>query len=538
MARILGIDLGTTNSCAAFVSNGIPRIVPIEGGFSTIPSTVALQHSGAILVGQAAKEETARGPERVIYAVKRLLGRQFSSKVVQDLKRRMPYQIVAGDGGEAAVSVGGKVYAAVQIQALLLQQMKRYAEINLGEDIPEVVIAVPAYYSDHQRTLVKQAGSLAGWKVRRVVNEPTAAALAYGFNRGFDQRILIYDIGGGTFDVSILELTGNVFQVIATGGDTFLGGTDFDNRILDWLCAQIRKVYKVDVSQDAVGMEQLRGAAERAKIELSLLGNTRVRLQLGDRRSKPLSIELVLDRDTINSLTRDLVERTLQVTDQVLHDRHISKQDITEIILVGGQTRMPQVSDMLTAHFGKAPRKGVHPDECVALGAALLADSLAKIDSVTLLETVRVPIGIAQDDGSVLVVVHKHALLPHQASTVLPTTTDNQAELALDIYQGELGPIEQAEYLGTLYYKDIPPAAAGAVRITVDFAMDVEGMLTITAYDSRSKTPRTMTLETVERRQTAGAIAEVQAAELNAPGANSPQPPSRLKGFVRSIIGK
>ena len=298
-----------------------------------------------MLVGQAAREQLVLHPERTLHGIKRLLGRQVSSKVILDMRARVAYPIVAGDGGEAAVAIGDKVYAPVELQTRILQQVKRYAEINLGEDIPEAVIAVPAYYTDHQRVLVKQAGTPAGFNVRRLINEPTAAALAYGFNRGFDQKILIYDLGGGTFDVSILELTGNVFDVIATGGDTYLGGADFDGRVLDWIIDAFKKQAKIDLREDAGAMQRVRTAAERAKIE-RLLMNTQIRLPaIVERRGRTTDLEqLVLDRETLNEITKDLVMRTLNVVDGVLATRNIGRRDIDELILVGGQTRMPLVS--------------------------------------------------------------------------------------------------------------------------------------------------------------------------------------------------
>lgn len=425
MSKIIGIDLGTTNTCAGFVSNKIPRIIPAEGGYNLMPSVVTLHPSGTVLVGQAAKDQTVAYPERTLHGIKRLLGRQFHTKTVQELARRMSYTIVPGPNGEAAVSVGGKVHTAAELQTKILQQMKRYAEIHLGDDIPEVVIAVPAYYTDHQRVLVKQAGIAAGFKVRRLVNEPTAAALAYGFNRGFDQKILIYDLGGGTFDVSVLELTGNVFQVVATGGDTYLGGTDFDARIIDWMVESFKKQAKVELLEEPSAMQRVRTGAERAKIELSLLMNTQIRIPaVVERRGRPIDLELMLDRETLNQLTRDLVVRTLQVIDDVLATRRIDKREIDELILVGGQTRMPLINDLITAHFGKAPRKGVNPDECVAIGAALLGDSLAKIDAVTLLDAMSVPIGIATPAGRLQIVIDKHTQLPQTAALELATSEE------------------------------------------------------------------------------------------------------------------
>lgn len=537
MTKMIGIDLGTTNSCAAFVSNKIPRVIPIEEGYNTMPSVVTMHQSGKILVGQAAKERMQTSPSATIYAVKRLLGRQHNSKLVQELKRRFGYEIVAGEGGEAAVQVGANVHSCAEIQGILLQQIKRYAEIHLGEAIPEVVISVPAYYSDHQRALVKEAGKLARWNVRRIVNEPTAAALAYGFNRGFDQKVLVYDLGGGTFDVSLLELTGNVFQVIATGGDTFLGGADFDICVLQWMLDEFRRQTKVDLAGDITVLQKLRDAAERAKIELSLLANTQVRLQgLVERRGKSLDLEMVLDRELLNDLTRGLVKRTLAVIDRVLGDKGIDKNSVDEVILVGGQTRMPLVADMLTAHLGKPPRKGVHPDECVALGAALLADSISKIDAVTLLDALSVPIGVADRDGQLQVVIDKHTQLPNQGATTVPTTQDSQTRMDVDIYQGEAGPVVDAEYLGTLKYDGIPEAAAGEVGLNLELSLNEEGMLAVKAAHSKGGKPRQVELTTIARPLPPREVV-VDASEPET-ASDDEETGSGIKGLMRSLLGQ
>ncbi len=535
MSRIIGIDLGTTNTCTAYVSNMIPRVIPIESGFNTMPSVVSLTADGRVLVGQAAKEHGLLQPERTIVGVKRLLGRQFGSPVVQDLARRTSYAIVADERGEAAVEVGTTRHSTAEIQSHILRQVKRYAEINLGEAIPEVVIAVPAYYSDHQRALVKQAGQQAGWTVRRIINEPTAAALAYGFNRGFDQKILIYDLGGGTFDVSVLELTGNVFQVIATGGDMFLGGADFDARVQAWIVEQFRKQTKIDLAEEPAALQRIREAAERAKIELSLLVNTEIRLPaLLERRGKPVDLTLVLDRETLNALTRDLVERTIAVVDQVLADAALGKQEIEEVIPVGGQTRMPLVVDAITQHFGKAPRKGVHPDECVALGAALLGDSLAKIDAVTLLDTLSVPIGRADPAGNLAVLIGKNVSLPFKAATEVRTEHDGQTSVQLDVFQGEAGvPVREAEYLGTLVYDALAPGPAGSAGLAVELLLDGEGMLNITATDLASGEKRAMALATLERPAAATPVIE-----KHRPAGVTPPDKSSFSGLVKSLLTK
>jgi molecular chaperone DnaK len=538
MTRIIGIDLGTTNTCTAFVSNKIPRVIPTESGFNTMPSVVTLHPDGSVLVGQAAKEQMLTNPERTLHGIKRLLGRQLSSKTVQELRDYFSYTLVAGEDGEAAIEVGGQRHSCAELQSHVLRQIKRYAEINLGDEIPDVVIAVPAYYNDHQRMLVKKAGSLAGWNVERLVNEPTAAALAYGFNRGFDQKILIYDLGGGTFDISILEVTSNVFEVVATGGDVFLGGADFDARVQDWILERLREQTKIDLSDEPAALQRVRGAAERAKIELSLLANTEIRLPgLLERRGKAIDFEVMLDRETLNALTRDLVERTITVIDELLAASGIDKQAIDEVIPVGGQTRMPLVVDAITAHFGKSPRKGIHPDECVALGAALLGDSLAKIDAVTLLDTLSVPIGVPDPNGMLQVLIDKNVRLPHKASVQIATSAANQTTLELDVFQGEANvPVQTAEYLGTLRVEEIPAAPAGEVNVQVQMSLDGEGMLTITAGHDRGGSPREVKLTTVERPPAAESLVE----ERRRPGVVEPEPetPTGLKGLMRNLLKK
>ncbi len=535
MNRIIGIDLGTTNTCAASVSNKIPRVIPIEGGYSTMPSCVAVAIDGSVLVGQSAKEQMILAPQRSIYGVKRLVGRQFNSRTVQEYRRYFSYDIIAGEHGEAAIRIGERIWTCDEVQSRILSQVKRYAEIHLGEDVPEVVIAVPAYFSDHQRALVKQAGERSGWNVRKVINEPTAAALAYGFNRGFDQKVLVYDLGGGTFDVSILEVTGNVFQVIATGGDIFLGGADFDNRVLTWMVEQFRRETKMDVLEDPRALQRLRDAAERAKIELSLLANTQVKLGgLVERRGKLVDLDLVLDRETLNRLTSPLVDRTITLVDELLASVGLAKESIDEIILVGGQTRMPLVVDRLTNHFGKGPRKGVHPDESVALGAALYADSLAKIDAVTLLDTLSTPVGVASSKGTIEVVVPRNARLPHAVTIALPATRDAQGNGVIEVYQGDAGPVSGGDYLGTLVYPAEKLTGHEGALLQVTFALDAEGMLEVRATHDPASEPQQVQLATIERPSLPqdGVDASVRAPEAPTAGGRS-----GLRDLVKGLWG-
>jgi molecular chaperone DnaK len=471
---LLGIDLGTTNTCVAYVRNKVARVVPSDKGSLILPSVVAVSEKGDLLVGNVAKDQMVVNPRNTIYGAKRLIGRQYNSKVVQDIKHYFSYEIVEGLQGEAAVVLAGKVYSLPQISAFVLQHCKRVAEATLGQEISEAIISVPAYYNDNQRNAVKEAGKLAGFNVKRIVNEPTAAALAYGLNRGFDHKVLVYDLGGGTFDVSVLQLHGNVMEVLATGGDTFLGGVDFDNRIIDYVLEEFRNETKIDLTQSPIAMQRIKNAAESAKIDLSLLSNVIMELPyVTDRKGKPVDLRIPLSRERINALTMDLVDRSFELVARVLGEKNLKTEDIQEVLLVGGQTRMPLVQGKAHQFFGKPPRKGVHPDESVALGAALLAESMQEIDSVTLVDALSMPIGFAVPGGRFRKVIEKNTQIPAQRSFRLPPPKIGQ-DLELDVFQGDADKIIDNEYLGTLKF---PPEAAGQ---RVNFNLDEECLLRVT----------------------------------------------------------
>ena len=475
---IIGIDLGTTNTCVAHVRSRIPRVVPTDKGSLILPSVVALSDRGEYLVGGAAKDQLLTNPRNTIYGAKRLIGRKFHSRVVQDLRSYYSYDIVEGPQGEAAVSLGGRAHGLPQISGMVLAHVKKIAEAFLDRDVPEAIISVPAYYNDNQRQAVKEAGRLAGFDVKRIVNEPTAAALAYGFNRGLDQKILVYDLGGGTFDVSVLQVQHNVFEVLATGGDTFLGGVDFDNRIIDFALDAFWRDYKVDLAASPIAMQRVKKAAESAKIDLSLIPNAMMDLPfLEERKGKPLDLRMPLSRHQLNELTRDLVDRTFEICDRVLGEKGIRPQDVDEVILVGGQSRMPLVQDRIREHFGKAPRKGVHPDECVALGAALLGDSLDSIDSVTLVDVLSMPVGIAAPNDRFRRVLEKNQPIPATKSFRLPPPREPGQPIEIDIYQGDSDQVVDNEFLGSLRL----PAVATGRRI--DFRLDEECLLRVSFDD-------------------------------------------------------
>ncbi len=475
---IIGIDLGTTNTCVAHVRNRIPKVVPTDKGNLILPSVVALSERGEWLVGGVAKDQMVTNPRNTIYGAKRLIGRKFNSKVVQELRNYYSYDIVEGPNGVAAVTLGGETYGLPHVQSLVLAHIKKIAETFLQKDIREAIISVPAYYNDNQRNAVKEAGKLAGFEVKRIVNEPTAAALAYGFNRALDQKILVYDLGGGTFDVSVLQLQNNVFEVLATGGDNFLGGVDFDNRIIDYVLEDFWKAHRIDLAGNPIAMQRVKNGSETAKIDLSLIPNVVIELPfLEERKGKPLDIRTALSRQQLNELTFDLVDRTFEICDRVLSEKSIRPQDIDEIILVGGQSRMPLVQEKIREHFGKAARKGVHPDECVALGAALLGDSLDAIDSVTLVDVLSMPIGIATPQNRMRRVLEKNQQIPATKSFRLPPPREPGQPIELDIYQGDSDDIVDDEFLGSIRL----PAAATGRRI--DFKLTEECLLRVSFDD-------------------------------------------------------
>jgi molecular chaperone DnaK len=475
---VLGIDLGTTNACVAHVRSRIPKVVPTDRGNLILPTVAALSEKGEFLVGGVAKDQLVTNPRNTIYGAKRLIGRKWSSKVVQELRNYYSYDIVEGPGGDAAVMLGGKVLTLPEISAMVLAHIRKVASQFLQKDIDEAIISVPAYYSDAQRQAVREAGRLAGFEVRRIVNEPTAAALAYGFGRALDQKILVYDLGGGTFDVSVLQLQGNVFEVLATGGDTFLGGVDFDNRIIDWVLEDFWRQHKIDLAGSPIAMQRVKKGAEAAKIDLSLIPNVTIDLPfIEEKKGRPLDIRVPLSRLQLDDLTIDLVDRTFEICDQVLAEQRLHPQDIDEIILVGGQSRMPLVQQKIQQHFGKPPRKGVHPDECVALGAAILGDSLDQIDSVTLVDVLSMPIGIATPQNLFRRVLDKNTPIPATKSFRLPPPREPGNPIEIDIYQGDSDHIVDDEFLGSIRL----PAAATGRRI--DFKLDEECLLKVSFED-------------------------------------------------------
>ena len=525
---MLGIDLGTTNTCVAYVRNKVARVVPSDKGSLILPSVVAMSDKGDLLVGNVAKDQMVVNPRNTIYGAKRLIGRQYNSKVVQDIKHYFSYEIVEGPNGEAAVVLAGKVYSLPQISAFVLQHCKRVAEATLGQEITEAIISVPAYYNDNQRNAVKEAGLLAGFNVKRIVNEPTAAALAYGLNRGFDHKVLVYDLGGGTFDVSVLQLHGNVMEVLATGGDTFLGGVDFDNRIIDFVLEEFRNQTKIDLTQSPIAMQRIKNAAEAAKIDLSLLSNVVIELPyIADRKGKPVDLRIPLSRERVNALVMDLVDKTFQLVERVLGEKSLNRGDIQEVLLVGGQTRMPLVQGKAHQFFGKPPRKGVHPDESVALGAALLAESMSEIDSVTLVDALSMPIGFAMPGGRFRKVIEKNTQIPSKSSFRLPPARDGKG-LELDIFQGDGDRIIDNEYLGTLKF----PAEVAGQR--VNFILDEECLLHVTIETASGQT-RELTLATHDTPEALKVAWQEEAERRRVAAERRMTPEEQSRGIFASI---
>ncbi|MHA6265580.1 molecular chaperone DnaK [uncultured Aliiroseovarius sp.] len=538
MAKVIGIDLGTTNSCVAIMDGSQPRVIENSEGTRTTPSIVAFKNDER-LVGQPAKRQAVTNPDNTVFAVKRLIGRNMQDPAVEKDKKLVPYAIVDGGNGDAWVEAAGQKYSPSQISAFILGKMKETAESYLGEEVTQAVITVPAYFNDAQRQATKDAGKIAGLEVLRIINEPTAAALAYGLDKKETQTIAVYDLGGGTFDVTILEIDDGLFEVKSTNGDTFLGGEDFDMRIVQYLVDEFKKENQVDLSKDKMALQRLKEAAEKAKIELSSSSQTEINqpfISMGSDGS-PLHMVMKLTRAKLESLVSDLIKRSMKPCQAALKDAGLSKDDIDEVVLVGGMTRMPKVIEEVTKFFGKEPHKGVNPDEVVAMGAAIQAGVLqGDVKDVVLLDVTPLSLGIETLGGVFTRLIDRNTTIPTKKSQIFSTAEDNQNAVTLRVFQGEREMAADNKILGQFNLEDIPPAPRGLPQIEVTFDIDANGIVEVGAKDKGTGKEHKITIQASGGLSDDDIEAMVKDAEANADADKERKELVEAKNQAESLI--
>jgi len=496
MGKVIGIDLGTTNSCVAIVEGGQAKVIPNKGGYRTTPSVLAITEDGRRLIGHLAKRQLITNPKNTVYASKRLIGRRWDSPEVKRAKASYPFDLIEGSNGDIRVRIANKELTLPEIGAMVLQEMKNVAEEYLGEEVKQAVVTVPAYFNDSQRQATKDAGVIAGLDVLRIINEPTAAALAYGHGKGLTQTIAVYDLGGGTFDISILDVAEGVFEVKATSGDTYLGGDDFDDRLIDHMAEEFLKKEGIDLRRDRMALQRLKDAAEKAKCDLSGAPKTNINLPfIATNETGPKHLEVAVTREELEGMARDLVERTFDICKRALQDAGLKSDDIDQVILVGGQTRMPMVQKRVQEFFGKQPRKGVHPDEVVALGASIQGEMLLQKDSdMILLDVTPLSLGIATFGGFFTKLIERNTTIPVHREHVFTTAADNQTTVKIHVLQGESDRAADNELLGQFILSGIPPAPRGAPEIEVAFDIDSDGIVSVSARDKATGMQQSITV--------------------------------------------
>jgi molecular chaperone DnaK len=510
MGRVIGIDLGTTNSCVAVMDGGKPVVIPNTGGYKTSPSMFAISQDGKRLVGHLAKRQAITNARHTVYASKRLIGRRFDSPELQKAIELCPYQIVEGPNGDARIVLGDKAFSCSEVSGIILREMKRIAEEFLGEPVSEAVVTVPAYFNDTQRQCTKDAGKIAGLEVLRIINEPTAAALAYGLGSTAEQKIAVYDLGGGTFDISILELADGVVEVLATNGNTFLGGEDFDRRIVEHVLEEYEKQEGLDLRGDLMALQRLKDAAEKAKCDLSSLSTAEINLPfIANGASGARHLNLELTRETLDSLVADIVDQTMKSVEQCVADAGLSPTEIDHVVLVGGQTRTPLVQRAVSSYFGKPSHRGVNPDEVVALGAAVQGSLLVSNErDMLLLDVTPLALGIATFDGHFAVLIERNSTVPVRKAHTFTTTRDNQTAVKIRVLQGQSQRADENHLLGEFVLGDIAPARKGEPEIEVSFDIDSNGIVNASARDLATGREQSITV------QTTGTLSENEIQEI------------------------